>query len=52
MTDQTEPTGSDPTEHAEHHRRFRAAIKQIHAHQPATALRALASDLWSRSGRS
>jgi hypothetical protein len=51
MTRQTEPTGSNPTDHAEPHRRFRAAIRQIHAHQPATTLRSLAADLWSRSHR-
>jgi hypothetical protein len=51
MTHQTEPTGSNPTEHAERHHRFRTAIQQIYAHQPATALRALAADRWSRSRR-
>jgi hypothetical protein len=51
MTRQTEPTGSNAPEHAERHHRFRTAIRQIHAHQPATALRGLAADRWSRSRR-
>lgn len=51
MTRQTEPSGSHSTEHAERHHRFRTAIQQINAHQPANALRDLAADLWSRSRR-
>jgi hypothetical protein len=51
MDHQTDPTSSTPTEHAERQRRFRSAIQQINAHQPATSLRALAADLWARTHR-
>jgi hypothetical protein len=52
MTCPTEPPDA-PTaaELAERRRRFRNAIKQIHAHQPAAVLRNLAPGRWSRSGR-
>jgi len=53
MSRPTDPsTDSTPSEAAEGHHRFRKAIAQINAHQPASTLRALAADLWSRSGRS
>jgi hypothetical protein len=52
MSRETEPP-APPTaaELAERRRRFRTAIKQIHAHQPAAVLRTLAPGRWSRSGR-
>ncbi|MDA0165689.1 hypothetical protein OM076_35810 [Solirubrobacter ginsenosidimutans] len=52
MTRQTEPpAGPNTDELAERRRRFRDAIKQIHAHQPDAALRTLAPRRWYRSGR-
>jgi hypothetical protein len=52
MSRSKEPSVSTPAELAERRRRFRSAIEQIHAHQPAAALRALAAARKSRSGRS
>ena len=48
MSHDPEPTAD---ELAERRRRFRHAIQQINSHQPAKAVRALAADLRSRSGR-
>jgi hypothetical protein len=52
MTSPTEPPdGPTPDELAERRRRFRDAIKQIHAHQPDAVLRTLGPGRGSRSSR-
>jgi hypothetical protein len=49
MPHQPQPSDSDTSKPDERHHRFRTALQQIHAHQPAEVLRHLASDRWSRS---